>query len=729
MSHTIILWTISLVSGCGSIPGGIYSRDAHTTLHQKAFGRIPQNPIPIADSALAQDPRYSTVLALSPGGPTGPFVWAILDTESTGTTLAENRESLAWQYVHTKAEILGIRADDLVRPVRVIESSPVLSSVTFQRAFAGVTVRDGYVKVVFAQDSSNKWRPREIISSLAGEIQVPNASEAAPTHKEMLSILGMAENSSVEVESENNVILATTEKCAQYSHFSQDSDCGDPTFTMATEFVVTIDASSIRHITLEHGTKNVLENYEGTFQFKNTRVMAKAYDGSYLRNKQVSRALSLTPLATPGIKTNTDDRGVAALDSDDIAGLKLDSWRLKLIVHPSTTPLFIPAKQKDNSNKEKENFSVSKADDGSLVINPSTESMYAINTYANLLDVNSFVRRHVNPKQLPILDDQTPTVVINADLKNGACNGEYLSNLNQIRLSRAGASCPDMTLVSEIAVHEWGHGLDHFSGTNPGIKDQTYSESIGDILAAYWQKSPEIGLGFNSQSTAAQRNIQNQLVLPKDLKNDIHEDSKIISGAFWDLRQSLIKKYGELRGSWHAEKIFLRHVLDTDKYQDAYMSVSRLDDDDANSRTRSPNFCLINNAFAKHGLAEKEECNDPEPTLNWNQDLSLAIKSDEGGKVVLFASMSESKTERIGVCIVTSPRIYSQDPTDEENQQFSNCLFKGQWHQMLSLIGTNDGRSIYEGQDPIQVGSHQRVILVALSGTKKPFNAREFRFQ
>ncbi len=160
--------------------------------------------------------------------------------------------------------------------------------------------------------------------------------------------------------------------------------------------------------------------------------------------------------------------------------------------------------------------------------------------------------------------------------------------------------------IADIVIHEWGHGLDQNTG---GIEDPAFSEGIADISAFIMTGDHRIGLSFfkkpNAQTGGTYiRNVAEDKVYPKDKHNDPHIESLIISGAWWDLRESLIERYGFEEGNDRTSYLFLNHLFTAKKYLDSYEAALAVDDDNGNMTDGTPNYDLIRQAFLIHGLVK-----------------------------------------------------------------------------------------------------------------------------
>lgn len=258
----------------------------------------------------------------------------------------------------------------------------------------------------------------------------------------------------------------------------------------------------------------------------------------------------------------------------------------------------------------------------------------ALNAYAAVHRINKFAREFLSPLEVPFLD-RNIKMRVNVE---GSCNAYYTTTKAVISLFEEGNGCANIASVNDVIYHEWGHGLDDHTGRKKGVMDAAFSEGIGDFVAAFYHDDPSIGVGFVSGDRNGIRDISNKKTYPSDMGQP-HEEGGIIAGAFWEMYQRLKTRYGVKEGRSKTGELFFRHLLITDSYLESYDSVLLVDDDDNNPATPSPNFCLINRAFAVHGLATREFCEDDEIIeIPSDTTLRLALYDISEGNVSLAAS-------------------------------------------------------------------------------------------
>jgi hypothetical protein len=214
-------------------------------------------------------------------------------------------------------------------------------------------------------------------------------------------------------------------------------------------------------------------------------------------------------------------------------------------------------------------------------------------TYYHLNKEINHAKRYIST---PWLDEQ---LTANVNLAK-SCNAFW--DGSTVNLFSAGKGCANTALIADVFYHEWGHGLDDNTG---GVDDGAFSEGFGDMMALMMTHSPIIGHGFKVEDGAPVRELTDLKVYPDDQDFDPHKEGLIIAGAFYDLFLALQDRYGETEAGDILSRFALKVVFTASKYTDVYDALLVLDDDGSRA-ARSPNFCLINAAFARHGLAEAD---------------------------------------------------------------------------------------------------------------------------
>lgn len=298
----------------------------------------------------------------------------------------------------------------------------------------------------------------------------------------------------------------------------------------------------------------------------------------------------------------------------------------------------------DTDRKNPITFNITLGDGGKTLIKFGQGNASGLNVYASLSETINFAEKYLSENEFKLIKKGFDSFV---DI-NQECNAFYNGSLNFLKQS---SRCANTGLISDIVKHEWGHGLDDYLGptsrqnnnNTSGITDAAYSEGIGDVLAAYMSRSPDMAKGLFLNDPKALRNLQNNRVYPPANIEEakVHSLGLVVGGAFWDLHTNLTKLYGAELGNDKASRLFFRHLMTSDRYLDAYQAVLRVDDEDNNPMTRSSSYCAITRAFSRHNITGGEKVGDD----CVDKDVSIKVKVDQDlgdGKLRLILSAGGS---------------------------------------------------------------------------------------
>ncbi|HSD87356.1 MAG TPA: hypothetical protein VLB44_07570 [Kofleriaceae bacterium] len=235
--------------------------------------------------------------------------------------------------------------------------------------------------------------------------------------------------------------------------------------------------------------------------------------------------------------------------------------------------------------------------------------------------------RIVNPALATWLDTQLDFYVN----EMGTCNA--YSTGSEVHLFRAGTGCENTGRVADVVFHEFGHSVHNQSIiSGMGAFESNLSEGLADFFAANLTEDSQVGRGFFLDD-APLRNIDppgTERVYPVDFDFDPHVSGLIISGALWDLRTALIESLGYAAGVTRAEKIFTGVMQRADDISTTFNAALIADDDDADLSNGTPNFCLIENAFGRHGLVVGYQTTTVDPPVLDGRHITLAVHTPVG---------------------------------------------------------------------------------------------------
>ena len=237
-------------------------------------------------------------------------------------------------------------------------------------------------------------------------------------------------------------------------------------------------------------------------------------------------------------------------------------------------------------------------DDGAISTVDAEVSAFV---HANL--VKAFAKAELAP-DLPWLDRRID-VVVN---ETGRCNA--YSSGDSIHFLVAGGQCDNTARLADVVYHEFGHSL-HMQSLVPGAGgfDLHVSEGLSDYLAATITGDPAMGRGIFLGSSEPLRHLDPaaaEHVYPDDMHGDPHRSGLIIAGTLWDLRKDLVAALGDDAGRRKADDLYYAILRRAFEMPTAYVEALASDDDDGDLANGTPNKCVIDRAFARHGLIDAE---------------------------------------------------------------------------------------------------------------------------
>ena len=616
--------TMTLIFGCRDPHQGYFSE-----LHggKISVGRQFHLATPFTEAfSVRYSARDDSSQSFYSSGSENGFAFRYLVNKGSSQKAAkEHLISHSESFVYERPEVFGLAIGDLaLAQLRFIGENEHLAVVQWVRSYQDVRVRDAFVDVYYSKrtDALGGYRL----------IEVHNQS--------FVNYTPMVADSMTDPRVYLDKLPITYEVLGDQKLWAPAAD-GSVRLMPSRRLEVEIEGEGLFELIFQGSDPEPLEVVKQKYS-ESTRLLGKAYLVNYLES-----SLSIFPVsnASVGVPGQPDLRasgqGVVEFeDLNDQASLILDSEEVRIIDALTDEVVSIDFRPTPGDH-----------------VLQDAQYLKALNAYLSVQRVVRFVRSYLGENSAPFLRMKA-NVLINVE---GSCNAFYDPRLNSLNFFIEGEGCADTALINDVIYHEWGHGLDFYSGRQLGIRDGAFSEGIGDILATFLTGSSELAKGFNLGSSSSLRQIDNNQVFPRD-RGPVHYEGLIISGAFWSLRVALQERYGMIRGAHMAAELFLNHLLVTDSYLESYGSVVRLDDDDGDFSTRSPNFCLITRAFAKHGLAQiAEDCVDSiDPRLPVLLDAKLEIKEDDSapGRYLLAASLPLEERDLI-LCLADAPECIS----------------------------------------------------------------------
>ncbi|MDR0927793.1 MAG: T9SS type A sorting domain-containing protein [Ignavibacteria bacterium] len=162
------------------------------------------------------------------------------------------------------------------------------------------------------------------------------------------------------------------------------------------------------------------------------------------------------------------------------------------------------------------------------------------------------------------------------------------------------------------AYHEYGHSMVYAKyracGKPSGMQNGTANEANADITAGYIIDDPDIfkpdfRTGY-SINMGLPRNLDNKVVFPDSLNGEVHDDSRILSGAFWDYRK--LVDFDEAKSTVHFAKSWTPDGNTLDEvFANWFEALVKANEDWRDTDTEKEfehNFDAINAAFTKHKI-------------------------------------------------------------------------------------------------------------------------------
>ncbi len=179
------------------------------------------------------------------------------------------------------------------------------------------------------------------------------------------------------------------------------------------------------------------------------------------------------------------------------------------------------------------------------------------------------------------------------------CNAHWDTLFGTVNFYSGDGRCANTGLIADVIYHEWGHGLDANTG---GIVDPAFSEGFGDIISMLMTRSHVVGpdFGLNGKSV---RDLEPDRVYPRDASGSVHSTGLIIGSTFWNLFKALKERYSEDEAIEILRRYAFQMIFTAERYTDVYDALLVIDDDDANLSNGTPNLCVLNGIFNRHGLA------------------------------------------------------------------------------------------------------------------------------
>jgi len=205
-------------------------------------------------------------------------------------------------------------------------------------------------------------------------------------------------------------------------------------------------------------------------------------------------------------------------------------------------------------------------------------------------------------------------------------NAYYYNGTMEFGRGNAQYGIRNMARSADVIYHEYAHGVtDKVYENAGGLPYRDQPGAMNEAWSDYWActQSGDWVMGEWVMPQQYQRYLQNENKYPNDYVGEVHEDSKIYSGALWDFRSWTSKTVAD-RVTWRAYFYYPKDFL---AGRDAMIQA---DKDLYNGSHRD----LIIKAFARHGIGGSDaQYEMREASYSWvSTSLPTGITGDDETK-------------------------------------------------------------------------------------------------
>jgi len=157
-------------------------------------------------------------------------------------------------------------------------------------------------------------------------------------------------------------------------------------------------------------------------------------------------------------------------------------------------------------------------------------------------------------------------------------------------------------LYADVIYHEYTHGVTHYIypfdmlpySDQPGALDEAFSDFFACAITGEHYIG-ELGLIIGVDWM---RNLDNDLKYPDDWAGEVHDDSRIISAAWWEIREAVSPH------TWGDSLVHFTRFTLANNFNDFALEMLILDDNDGNLDNGTPNDDEIIEAYLRHGIGD-----------------------------------------------------------------------------------------------------------------------------
>jgi hypothetical protein len=246
--------------------------------------------------------------------------------------------------------------------------------------------------------------------------------------------------------------------------------------------------------------------------------------------------------------------------------------------------------------------------DGDILLASADESLSSRDYRRELAQIDAHISAHIVRERALTIRPNFPwaqeMVITRVNSDESRCNA-WFDEESTLNFVIQGEGCNNTARIADVIYHEYGHGF-HIWNIIPGAGgwgDGSLGEGLSDYMSSTITGTPNMAPGFFRQTNAPLRYLDNDARWPEDIEEDPHATGLIVGGALWHLREALVAEYGEEDGVQHGDFLYWQATRRANDIPTVYDEILLADDDNGDLADGTPNQCIIDEAFGRHGLA------------------------------------------------------------------------------------------------------------------------------
>lgn len=298
----------------------------------------------------------------------------------------------------------------------------------------------------------------------------------------------------------------------------------------------------------------------------------------------------------------------------------------------------------------------------------------------------------------------------------------------------SGGQYNNFAMYSDIVYHEYTHGVTDGIYPDdmlpyidqPGALNEAWSDYVSCTINGDPYMAEYIGDVFHSYF----RNLDNDLVFPRDWFGEVHYDSRFVSAALWEMRNEL--------GAEITDDLahFARYAL-AETFIDYLVAVLETDDNDGDLSNGTPHGAVIYEKFGRHGIGPGDDPQFAIRNLRYYADgtggsigngnrfveagETVELAFDLANEAVLFPPPATGisvtvHTSAAGVTISNGTQTFAQLGPGESVALAPALMAMGpaahnHWVVMEIDVAANGGEATYHYEFEFTVGKPQVLIV------------------